>query len=176
MELMMCGGLFTITYENSAESIPPLLFGQSKGTSQNCTKLCPIKTRPTLSIKHKLSPVITQLRRRRLRFLTHAIFFPLWMREWEESANTILCTRCVTIEHTGVSIFLSLSFSHWQAVTCWLPLRSFPVRAGARAKASGGSVASASPLRRNLATNVTAEQNSCCLRDKPNPFCLFELW
>ncbi len=31
MELMMCGGLLTITYENSAESIALLLFGQSKG-------------------------------------------------------------------------------------------------------------------------------------------------
>ncbi len=31
MKLMMCGGLLTITYENSAEPIPLLLFGQSKG-------------------------------------------------------------------------------------------------------------------------------------------------
>lgn len=75
-----------------------------EGTSQNCTKLCPIKTRPTLSIKNKLSPIITQLET--LHFLTRALF--LWR---EESANMILCTRCVTMETTGVSISLSHSFS-----------------------------------------------------------------
>lgn len=125
MELMMCGGLFTITYENSAESIPPLLFGQSKGTSQNCTKLCPIKTRPTLSIKHKLSPVITQLRRRRLRFLTHAIFFSLNARvggEREHDPVYQMChNRAHWCFHLSIPLFFSLTSRHLLASTAFFP-------------------------------------------------------
>lgn len=131
MELMMCGGLFTITYENSAESIPLLLFGQSKGTSQNCTKLCPIKTRPTLSIKHKLSPSLHSYDGDDCTFSLTRFFFSLslWMRErGGECEYDPAYQMC----HNRADWCFRLSIpSHWQAVTCWLPRRSSPVRAGA---------------------------------------------
>lgn len=107
-----------------------------EGTSQNCTKLCPIKTRPTLSIMNKLSPIITQLET--LHFLTRALF--LWR---EESANMILCTRCVTMEKTGVSNSLyhsfSLSLSHTDKLSP-AGFHNVPPRCGPKcAKPSGRS-------------------------------------
>lgn len=166
MELMMCGGLFTITYENSAESIPLLLFGQSKGTSQNCTKLCPIKTRPTLSIKHKLSPSLHSYDGDDCTFSLTRFFFSLslWMRErGGECEYDPAYQMC----HNRADWCFRLSIpSHWQAVSCWLPRRSSPVRAGAHQSQSRVSGEHAHRLFDEIWQQMSQRrQNSCCLRD-----------
>lgn len=120
MELMMCGGLLTITYKNSAESIPLLLFGQSKGPLKIAPNYVQLRQGRRCQSSTNFPPSLHSSR--------HCTFslglFFLW---GEESANMILCTRCVTMEKTGVSISLSpLSLFLWQAVTCWLSQRFLP--------------------------------------------------
>lgn len=123
MELMMCGGLLTITYENSAESIPLLLFGQSKGPRKIALNYVQLRQGRCCQSNANFPPSLHSYGETAL---SHSRSFLLW---GEERANMILCTRCVTMEKTCISISLSFFLSLTRCVTCWLSRRSFPVRA-----------------------------------------------